>query len=185
MRKSIIAVLLIALTLIACFGSCTSKTPDVIASEQAAAVNLDSITWSLNITGAEKTTYTREEAEAHELSKVIVSMYVAYENGPDGNGIAGTIKSFICEGIKMSEFLADIGAADAASLTFHGKDHEGKDVDVTIEGDDLQNDKVIVGWIMNKTEILPNFTESYVGIFCDSSVSSFDCCCSVTDIEIG
>ena len=60
MRRSLIAVLALALMLVSVFASCTGKTPDVIAKEEAALKSLDNITWKLEVEGAEKTEYTRE-----------------------------------------------------------------------------------------------------------------------------
>jgi len=184
MRRSLIAVLALAMMLVSLFASCTGKTPDEIAKEEAAQININTITWTLEVEGAEKTSYTRAEAEAHELSHIIVSMYLQYETGPDGNGIAGTVKSFRVDGITLAEFLADVGAPNATKVTYYGKSFDDTDVIYTIEGDLLQSDKVLVGWIMNKDSILPNFSKTYVGVFGASSMADFTSCCSVSKIVI-
>ena len=184
MRRSVFAVLAAVMLLVSVFASCTGKTPDVIEKEQAALISLDTVTWSLAVEGAEKTSYSRSEAEAHPLSHMIVSMYCQYETGPDGNGIAGTTKSFRLDGITLKEFLADVGASNASKVTYYGKSYDDTDVVFTIEGDLLQSDEVMIGWIMNKTEIIPNFTKTYVGVFGSSSLRDFTSCCSVSKIVI-
>ncbi|MBR0143387.1 MAG: hypothetical protein IJM21_04340 [Clostridia bacterium] len=184
MRRSLIAVLALALMLVSVFASCTGKTPDVIAQEEAALKSLDNITWKLEVEGAEKTEYTREEAEKHALSHIIVSMYLQYETGPDGNGIAGTTKSFRLDGITLKEFLEDVGAPNATKVTYYGKSYDDTDVIFTIEGDLIQNKNVLIGWIMNKEQILPNFSQTYVGVFGASSMADFTNCCSVSKIVI-
>ena len=184
MRKSLASLLVLCMMLVAIFASCTGKTPDVIAAEQAATVSLDTITWTLEVEGAEKAEYTRADAEAHDLSHMIVSMYCQYEEGPDGNGIAGTTKSFRLDGITMAEFLADVGASNATSVTYYGKSYDDTDVVFTIEGDLLQSSDVMIGWIMNKENILPNFSQTYVGVFGASTMTDFTSCCSVSKIVI-
>ena len=184
MRRSLIAVLALAVMLVSLFASCAGKTPDVIAAEQAAQKNLSTITWKLEVEGAEKTEYTREEAEKHDHSHIIVSMYLQYETGPDGNGIAGTTKSFRLDGITLKEFLEDVGAPNATKVTYYGKSFDDTDVIFTIEGDLISDEKVLVGWIMNKEQILPNFSQSYVGVFGASSLKDFTNCCSVYKIVI-
>ena len=54
----------------------------------------------------------------------------------------------------------------------------------TIEGDLIQNKNVLIGWIMNKEQILPNFSQTYVGVFGASSMADFTNCCSVSKIVI-
>lgn len=181
MKKNISVLLLIALLSTMLF-SCTSKTPDVVASEEEASTNLESTTWSLEIEGADVQTYTREEAEAHELSKVIVSMEISFDGGTVG--AQSRVNSFRIDGITMAEFLADVGKPDASKVTYYGKNFvTDQDVTFTIEGELLQSKDVLIGWIRNITEMLPD-SETYVGVFGSTSLSDFTSCCSVSKIVI-
>lgn len=179
MRKSYLAVVLLVFMVISLLGACTSKTPDQIASESQAAISLDTVSWSLDVEGGSAATYTRADAEKHEISKMIVSMVISVV---DAN-MASSRKSFIIEGITLAEFLADMGKSDAAKVTFYGTDLYEDEVTIEVTGDLLASPDVKIGWIMNKKEVLPD-SSTYVGIFASSSVNEFDGCCSVYKVVI-
>ena len=193
MKKTISILLLIALLSTMLF-SCTSKTPDVVASEEAAAKTLDTMTWTLEVEGGSAASYTRADAEKHELSKIYGSMMKSWNQG-EGNGTGAMQTSFICEGIKLSEFLEDMGRGKdsdnpAKSVTYYGQiitfknaDKFYEDMSFTIGEDNLWNDEVLIGWICNKTQLLFD-SETYVGIFAPPAVSDFTSNCSVSKIVI-
>ncbi len=193
MKKTISVLLLIALLSTMLF-SCTSKTPDVVASEEAAAKTLETMSWTLEVEGGSAESYTRAEAEAHPLSKIYASMMKSWNQG-EGNGTGAMQTSFICEGIKMSEFLADMGRGKDSDnpatsvtyygqiITFSGAEKFYEDMSFTIDEENLWNDEVLIGWICNKTQLLFD-SESYVGIFAPPAVLNFTSNCSVTKIVI-
>ena len=181
MRKRLISILSLACLLVCLFASCTGKTPDQIAAESEAALTLETTTWSLEVEGAEASTYTREEAEAHELTKIIGSMIRSCEPGSNGTGWIQT--SFIMEGITLKEFLEDVGAPNATKLTYYGTNLYDEEVSFTVESEYLQSDEVVLGWILNKTE-LPFDSKTFVGIYAASSISDFDSCTSISKVVI-
>jgi len=181
MRKLASALLLALFAMTLLFGSCTGKTPDVVASEEAAAINLDTMTWTLAVEGGNSDTYTRAEAEAHELSKMYVSMPRSCD--PGSNGTGWIQMGFQLSGIRMQEFLEDMGRPDAQKITYYGKNLYEEDISVVVEGDLLHSDDVMIGWIMNKKDLLLD-TWSYVGVFGNANLPSFTCCCSVDRIVI-
>ena len=187
MKKNI-SILLLVTILSTMLFSCTSKTPDVVASEEAAALTLDTIDWSLEVEGADVDAYTLADAKKHDISKIICSMMIATDQNSFNFG--QILTSFICEGITLHELLEDVGRADATKVTYYGQIITFKgpqkfyeDTSFEITGDLLKSDDVLIGWISNKTEILPD-SESYVGVFAASSVTDFASCCSVTKIVI-
>ena len=163
------------------FASCTGKTPDVLESEREAAVNLDSVTWTLEVEGADASSYTRAEAEKHALSKTVVSMWISYTGGDIGDD--QHVTSFLVQGIRLSEFLSDVGRPDAEKITCYGTDVNGRDISFTVSGELLSSEKVLLGWIRNKTELLPD-TKTNVGVFGSSSLADFTSCSSVSKIVI-
>ena len=180
--KRILAVLTLSLALLALFASCTGKTPDVIAAEEAAEVNIKTVTWTLEIEGAEKTSYTRAEAETHDLSKIFTSIKKHVEN--DANGVGAMQTTIRVDGIPLHVMLEDLGRADAKKLTCYGTDTYGNPAEFTVEGDLLQSDEVLLGWIMNKDQILYD-SKSYVGILASTTAApDFPYCTSVTKIVI-
>ncbi len=180
--KRITSALILAVLVLSLLASCTGKTPDVIASEAAAAVNLDNMTWTIPVEGADVTSYSRAEADKHTLSRVISSISKHTENDP--NGVGSFTTSVLVEGITLQEFLADIGASGASRVTVIGKDPYGEPMEFTIEGDLLSNEKILIAWIRNKTELLYD-SETYVGVFPDNSVLNCPYCPSVEKIVIG
>ena len=179
--KRIVSSLAVLLLLTSLFAGCTGKTPDVIASEEAAAVNLETMTWTLEVEGGNVTSYTRADAEKHALSKMYVSMPRSCDPGTNGTGWIQM--GFQMSGILMREFLEDVGRPDAKKVTYEGKNLYGEDITYTIEGDLLQSDDVMIGWIMNKKDLLLD-TWSYVGVCGNARLSSFTCCNSVTKLII-
>lgn len=180
MRKTV-SFLAVMLILTSLFSGCSGKTPDEIAAEEAAAVTLDTVTWTIAVEGGTVDSYSRSDAEEHELSKIICSMMKTVEPGENGTGAMQT--SFICGGIHLREFLEDVGRSDATRITYYGKDLYQNDISYSIEGDLLMSDDVMLGWIRNKSDILFD-TWSYVGVFGASSLPSFTSCCSVDKIVI-
>ena len=179
-RRSLIAALVLALVLVSAFASCTSKTPDVIASEAAAELTLETLNWTIEVEGADVTSYSRADADKHELSKMIVSML----RSCDGTlGVEALQNSFRVDGINLYEFLEDVGRPDATAVTYYGVDVFHKDTSFRIEGDLLKSDDVKIGWIMNIKNVLID-SESYVGVFGASSLKDFESCCWVTKIVI-
>ena len=181
MRKSLFASLLLVLMLLSLFTACGGKTPDVIAAEEAAAVNLDTMTWTLEVEGGNVTSYTRADAEKHELSKMYVSMPRSCE--PGGNGTGWIQMGFQMSGILMREFLEDVGRPDAKKVTYVGQDLYGEEITFDIEGDLLQSDDVMIGWIMNKKDLLLD-TWTYVGVCGNANLKDFTCCNSVSKLII-
>ena len=179
--KRIAALLFVLALLTSLFASCTGKTPDVIAEEEANEVTLDNMTWTLEVEGADVSSYTRADAEKHELSKMTCSMMKSVEPGDNGTGSMQT--SFLLNGITLREFLEDVGRPDAAKVTYYGKDLYKNDVVFSIEGDLLQSKDVMVGWIMNKTYLLFD-SDTYVGVFGAGTLADFTSCTSVSKIVI-
>lgn len=178
MRKSITALTLVILMMVALFSSCVGTTPDVAA--QQAILTLDEVDWSIELEGVEATSYTQAEAEAHAIDKIIVSMVISVED----SNMASARKSFLAEGITFAEFLADIGATSANKVTFYGTDLYEAEVSYTMTAEDMESEDVRLCWIMNKTEVLPD-TKTYVGILCSSSYNmDFPSCCSVNKIVV-
>ena len=171
--------LLFAAAILVSLVSCTGKQKEP-----------DEITWSLTVDGAEKTVYTREDAEKHALSHMLVSMFVRYDyrnsyKNRTPNGSTGGRTTFRVDGITLAEFLEDAGRADAARVTYYGKLYDETEMTYTIEGEELlKGDRVMIAWIMNKENILPNFTKTYVGVFGADDLLDFVSCCSVERIVI-
>ena len=179
--KKLLSAFLLLLSILALFSACTGKTPDVIAAEEANEVTLDNMTWTLEVEGADVSSYTRADAEKHELSKMTCSMMKSVEPGENGTGSMQT--SFLLNGITLREFLEDVGRPDAAKVTYYGKDLYKNDVVFSIEDDLIQSDKVMVGWIMNKTYLLFD-SDTYVGVFGAGTLADFTSCTSVSKIVI-
>lgn len=177
--KKTTAFLLVLICIAAICGSCASKTPDVIESEEKAAITIDTLDWSLEVEGGNVDTYTLADAKKHEISKMITS---ALKSSDDPNYQAGWI-SFRVDGICLYEFLEDVGRSDATKVTCYGTDVYGKDTAIVLEGDLLTTKDVKIGWIMNITDVLID-TTSYVGIFGSTSVTEFTSCNCITKIVI-
>jgi len=180
--KKIIAIMLLCATFVCFLCGCSGKTPDQVKKESI--LTLDEVNWTFEVEGGSATTYTLADAEKHELSKGVCSMWVGQE-GNNTNGKSAIMTSFIIEGINFSDFLADMGKSDATTVTFVGKDYLGQPVEYTLAPEELANPKVIIGWIRNKKEVLAD-TETYVGVFDgDGSYAEFPSCPSLEKIVIG
>ena len=179
--KRYAAFIFIPALLLALLVSCTGKTPDVIAAEEAAAVTLENMTWTIPLEGAGAAGYSREDAEKHPLTRVISSISRHTENDP--NGVGSFTTSVMVEGITLREFLTDVGAADASRITVAGTDPYGERMEFTIEGELLSNEKIVIGWIRNKTELLYD-SKTHVGLFPANTVADCPYCPSVEKIVI-
>ncbi len=177
--KKIALILLALAMMVSMFAACSSKTPDVVASEEAAALTLDTLDWKFAVEGADKTEYTLADAKAHDLSKVITSVIVS------GTGdVVAFPTTFIVEGVNLQEFLADVGAAGATKITYYGHDVYGAEMTYTLTEEECAADDIVIGWIKNKAELLPD-SITYVGIYGPSSSATFTGCNSITKIVIG
>lgn len=151
----------------------------------------EDITWQILVEDGDRSFYyTKEDAEKHALSHMLVSMFVRFDmrnsfKNRTPNGSTGGRTTFRVDGITLAEFLEDAGRADAARVTYYGKLYDETDVTYTIEGEELlKGDRVMIAWIMNKENILPNFTKTYVGVFGADDLLDFVSCCSVERIVI-
>jgi len=180
--KKAIAFLLLCTTFACFLCSCTGTTPE--KAKEATKLTMETLDWTLQVEGGSAETYTLADAQKHDLSKGVCSMWV----GQDGNNTPGKsaiMTSFIIEGITFADFLTDMGKPDATKVTFIGKDYLGQPVEYTLAPEELANPKVIIGWIRNKKEVLCD-TETYVGVFDgDGSYVDFPNCSSVEKIVIG
>ena len=177
---------LIALSLLLCFltvllTACVSKTPDVVAAEDE--LTLENLDWSISLEGCDKGVYTLADAQAHELAKGIVSMWIIKSDSPEDSR-AAVMTSMIIEGIPFTEFLADVGREDATEVTFSGKDIYGEPFSYTMTSDSIYGEKTLLGWICNKESLLPD-SENHVGIVDGSNrIADFGNCLSVDHIII-
>lgn len=183
--KRITATLLLAVSLVCLLVSCTGTTPDAAKKEAEAAVTVDNLNWSIAVEGASKDAYTISDAKAHDISKGIVSMWLTVTGGNTGSKKAANRTSFIAEGVKFSEFLADVGASDATTATFSGTDIYGSPFEYTMNAEEMNNEKVLLAWIYNKKDVFPD-SLTYVGIVDGSGeLADFGNCLSVEKIVIG
>ena len=171
----LLMILLLTLTL---FAGCTGKTPDVIESE-AAMLSLDKLDWSIpvEIDGASSTTYTLSQAKNHELVKIYCSFRYA-STTPTSNP---QVTTAIFEGVRFSDFLADIGYPEASSVTIY---HTNTNYYAPFEFDyDLIHDPgSIITWIQNKKEIIKD-SDSHVG-FASEQGGVEDMCHSIAKIVV-
>ena len=178
MKKVVSLVLLLAM-MVAILASCTGTTPDV-AAEAATAISLDEVDWSIpvEIDGGEATTYTLEQAEAHELTKI----YASYRYGGEDSWSGPQVTTAIFEGVKVKEFLADIGCPDATALTVYHSDSEWYTVPFEYDQTLIQSDETLIAWIQNKTEIVKNSTTFVAFVAKDGGVD--DMCSSIAKIVV-
>lgn len=186
MRKvtSLLLFAIFALSLL--LSSCAGKTPDVVAAEEAAAVNLETMTWTLAVEGGNVDSYTRADAEKHDLSKMYVSMPRSTGAEGVGTGTGWVQMGFQVSGIRLREFLEDVGRPDAKKVTYEGKNLFGEDISVVIEGEFVQSDDIMIGWIMNKKDLLLD-TQTYVGVFANgnsAALKDFTSCTWVSKLII-
>jgi len=159
MKKSLTALLLLVCMMAAMLASCTGTTPDVAATEDV-ITDLADVNWTLPVEGASASSYTMAEAQAHDLSKFIVSMM---RSSNDVNMAFSRI-SMIMEGCLLKEMVADLGMESASGATVEAYNVSMEPITFELTAEDLTADYCLIGWICNKKEPLPD-TESYVGIF--------------------
>ena len=176
--KRIPLLLMILLFISALFAGCTGKTPDVIESE-AQMISLDNLDWSIpvEIDGGESTTYTLAQAKAHKIVKIYCS-YRYVSTAPDTNP---QVTTAIFEGVRFSDFLADIGYPEASSVTIY---HTNTTYYPPFEfGYDLiHDDESIITWIQNKKELIKD-SDSHVG-FAAAKGGVNDMCHSIARIVV-
>lgn len=178
MKRTVLS-LLMALTLIVClFSACTGTTPDVAEEEAKAAITLETLDWSFQVEGAEKTEYTIADAKNHELRKMITTCELS------GTGdVKAALKSFRVDGISLQEFLADVGATGASGITYYGHDIYGDEMTYTLTAEEVASDEIMIAWISNVENVMSD-SITYVGIFAPTSSSTFVGCTSLTKIVI-
>ena len=178
MKRMIASVMLIAL-LAALFCGCTSKTPDVVASE-AKEVSVEEVTWSIpvEIEGGDSLTYTIEDAKKHELSKTYVSFrYMATESDPTPQ-----VATAIFEGVKVSEFLEDIGCPNATSLEVYHTHTSYYTEPFVYDEELIHSDGSLLSWIQNKKDVIKNSTSFVAFTAKDGGVD--DVCHSIAKIVV-
>jgi len=176
--KKIITFLLLVAMMATMLVSCTGTTPDEAATADV-ITDLSDVNWTVEVAGASTDKYTLEQASAHEITKFHARTTVS------GQGDVKYMKvSVIVEGILFKEFLADIGAESAAGAKIYGRNISGEEIVFELTAEEMQSEEVMLGWILNKTEPLSD-SESYVGIFFDSSYAgSTECCNDIYKIEL-
>ena len=178
--KRVVSLLCAAIMIFALLASCTGKTPDVIESE-ANMVTLDDINWSIPITieaTGETVTYTMEMAQKHDLAKTYISAY-QYENASAMD--APQVATFILEGVRFKDVLADIGVTECSSVSVH---HSAANRGVYEYDHDLVwSDNTLSGWIQNKTMVVEDSAPSYVA-FGSKDGGVHDFCHSIKEIII-
>ena len=175
-RLALVTVLILVFSLLA---ACSGKTPDVIASEAEAERTLENLDWSFEVEGAEKTTYTLAEARTHEMQHMITTCKLSGEGD-----VKAAPKSFRVDGISFRDFLKDVGAENATAVTYYGHDIYGKEMTYTFTPAEVQDEKILIGWISNKDNLLSD-SITYVGVFAPNSSATFVGCTSITKIVIG
>ena len=178
MKRNIALICSLVFILILCV-SCTGKTPDVVAAENAATVSLETLDWSIpvEIDGGSSTTYTISQAKDHDIVKIYCSYRFMLRDATD----APQVTTAIFEGVRFSDFLADIGYPDASSVTiYHTNENYYKPRD--FDYDLIHDDESIITWIQNKKEVIAN-SDSYVG-FASANGAVEDVCLSIAKIVV-
>lgn len=177
--KKLYSLILLLSILTALFAGCTGTTPDD-ALEAATAVSVDEVTWSIpvEIDGGESTTYTIEQAKAHELTKI----YASYRYGNDGSVNGPQVTTAIFEGVMVKDFLADIGCSNATGLSVYHSDTDYYKVPFEYDEELIQDDGTILAWIQNKTEIIKESTTFVAFAAANGEVN--DLCSSITKIVV-
>ena len=176
---SAFSMILILALIPALFAACSGKTPDVIAAEEEAEKTLENLDWSFSVEGAEKTTYTLADAKLHELKHMITTCKLSGEGD-----VKAAPKSFRVDGISFQDFLADVGAVGATSITYYGHDVFGDEISYKFTPEECQDENIMIGWISNKDNLLSD-SITYVGIFAPNSSSTFIGSTSLIKIVIG
>ena len=176
--KKVLSLLMVLAMFVCLFASCAGTTPDVAEKEAKAAITLETLDWSIQVEGAEKTDYTIADAKAHETRKMITTCTLS------GQGdVVAALKSFRVDGISLQEFLADVGATDVTGITYYGHDIYGDEMTYTLTADEVASDEILIAWISNLDNVMPD-SITYVGIFAPSTSSTFVGCTSLTKIVI-
>lgn len=177
--KKLYSLILLFAILTTLFAGCTGSTPDEVL-EASTAISIDEVDFKIpvEIEGGESTTYTIDQAKEHELTKIYCSFrYAATESDPTPQ-----VTTAIFEGVKVKDFLADIGCPDAKSLTIYHTNTNYYTVPFEYGEELIQSDETILAWIQNKTEILKNST-TFVGFAAkDGGVNDF--CSSISKIVV-
>ena len=176
---SVFAIVLIVAILSALLGACSGKTPDVIAAEEEAQKTVENLDWSFAVEGAEKTVYTLADAKQHDMKHIITTCKLSGEGD-----VKAAPKSFRVDGISFQDFLADVGATGATSITYYGHDVFGDEFSYTLTADECKDDSILIGWISNKDKLLSD-SITYVGIFAPSTSATFVGSTSLIKIVIG
>ena len=176
--KRILSLALLLLFLIPLFSACTGKTPDVIESE-AQMVTLDNLDWTIpvEIDGASPTSYSLSQAKEHELVKIYCSFRYA-STTPTSNP---QVTTAIFEGVRFSDFLADIGYPEASSVTIHHT-NTAYYPPFEFDYDMIHHEGSIITWIQNKKEIIKD-SDSHVG-FASEIGGVEDMCHSIAKIVV-
>lgn len=167
MKRVIFA--LLAIAMLACVLCACEPTPDQVKADEA--VTLDTLNWSIAVEGGSMDTYTLADAQKHDLAKMMSSMILRQDG--DAN-IKESMKTFIIQGVSLKDFLADIGKSDATEITYSGKTTHEEDESYTVKLAEIDPSNVIIGWIMNKKNVLSD-SVTYVGFFFDSNSTNSNC----------
>ena len=177
--KKALALLMIFFAVFALFAGCAGKTPDVIESEKNAKVTLETLDWSIpvEIEGGNSVVYTLADAKAHDVVKI----YCSYRFVPRSSNTAPQVTTSIFEGIRFSDFLADVGCPDASSVTiYHTNESYYKPFE--FDKDMIHDPESILTWIQNKREVIAE-SDSYVG-FASAKGGVDDMCHSIARIVV-
>lgn len=178
MKKLYAVILLLAIST-TLFAGCTGATPDEVL-EAATDITVDEVDWSIpvEIDGGESTTYTIAQAKEHELTKIYCSFRYAATESVD----SPQVTTAIFEGVKVKDFLADIGYPDAKALTVYHSHTSYYSVPFEYGEEIVQDDESILTWIQNKTEIIKN-SSTFVG-FAAAKGGVNDFCSSISKIVV-
>jgi len=183
--KKVLASILLLVSMLTLLASCTGTTPDAAASEAKASLSPDSLNWSITVEGGSAAAYTQADAQKHDIVKGIASMWLTVTGGNTGSKKAANHTSFICEGIKMSDFLADMGKSDAASITYTGTDVYGEPFEASMTAEEMANEKVMIAWIYNKKDVFPDSTTHVAILDGSGTLDESLNCLSIEKIVIG
>ncbi|MBR6763750.1 MAG: hypothetical protein IKM13_08395 [Clostridia bacterium] len=177
--KKLYAVILLLAILTALFAGCTGATPDEVL-EASTAIGVEDVNWTITveIDGGESTTYTIAQAKEHELTKVYCSFRYAATESVD----SPQVTTAIFEGVKVKDFLADIGYPDAKGLTVYHSHTDYYKVPFEYGEELIQDDGTVLAWIQNKTEIIKNSSTFVAFAATNGGVNDF--CSSITKIIV-
>lgn len=167
--KRLVPVLLLVAMLACLFAAC-EETPGT----EAAPTNIEDVKWTIEVEGATKTSYSIDEAKTHDLTKAYVS---GYNNSTAAQG-APQITTRRWDGVKVSDFLADVGVTDYTSLTF--VDASGTTLE--IEKKICDNDGSVLAWVESKNSVIPEST-TYVA-FGSAVGGKYDIVYSLTKVIV-